>query len=240
MTAGQELRRIGLAAAMLAISGIGFGMAKAQEASVLVELYTSQGCVSCPPADAFFAKLKDRPEVVALSLHVDYWDYLGWQDALARPEFTERQKSYAKAVKAKMIYTPQMVIAGQDRLEGTRPESILQSIATHHAAPPEVDLKIARRGDILAIDAAPKAALSQPAVIQLVRYLPSQRVMIDRGENAGQEITYHNIVTSWQTLGLWEGKLPLQVTTDLTGEAPVVVILQEQGPGRVLAVSELK
>ena len=240
MTAVQNLRRFGLAMAMAGTMGLGATAAGAQTAPVLVELYTSQGCVSCPPADAFFSELKDQPGVIALALHVDYWDYLGWNDIFAKPEFTDRQKRYAKAVKAKMIYTPQMIISGGERLEGTRPEMVLEHIAQTQAKALPVKLDVARRGGEVDISAQALEALERGALVQVVRYLPSQTVAIERGENAGQEITYHNVVTSWQVLGEWDGAERLDLTAYVEGSDPVVVILQEPGPGPVLAVAEVK
>ena len=99
------------------------GPVLAQGASgVVVELYTSQGCSSCPPADAYLEELAQEPGVIALALHVDYWDYLGWKDEFANPDFTDRQKTYATANGSNTIYTPQMVVAGTDMVEGSDPD----------------------------------------------------------------------------------------------------------------------
>ena len=98
-------------------------------ADVVVELYTSQGCSSCPPADALLEQLAARDDVIALSLHVDYWDYLGWQDAFANPAFTKRQRGYAARAGSSMIYTPQMVIGGRDHIVGTKGMELSDLIA---------------------------------------------------------------------------------------------------------------
>lgn len=206
---------------------------------VVLELFTSQGCISCPPADALFAKLADEPGVIALSLHVDYWDYLGWEDAFADPYFTARQKRYARAADAKMIYTPQLIIDGVERLQGAREDEIRSVIAQRKELPARVALSISRTDAGLSIAAEADPPLSRPALIHVVRYLPSRDVAIERGENAGKSMSYRNIVSSWSAIAEWGGQAPLNFTTEMLGDEPVVVIVQEQGPGPVLAVAQL-
>ena len=104
---------------------------RAQPAPVVVELFTSQGCSSCPPADALLAELAGAEGVIALALHVDYWDYLGWTDSFAAPKHTERQRAYAKAAKSRTIFTPQMVVQGSERLKGHDAERIRNRIEAH-------------------------------------------------------------------------------------------------------------
>ena len=99
------------------------------EPVVVVEMFTSQGCVSCPPADAYFATLTQDPKIIPLSLHVDYWDYIGWSDIFGSPAFTERQKSYARAIGSRTIYTPQFVVGGRDRIEGFDPDEAYAAMA---------------------------------------------------------------------------------------------------------------
>lgn len=231
-------RGFGLAAA-LAWIGPAAGMTD-EVTPVVVELYTSQGCVACPPADAFFASLADDPRVIALALHVDYWDYLGWNDSFASPAFTQRQKRYARAAGARMIYTPQMVINGGERLEGTHTAEVLAHIARQAGQPPRVRLRVARGKGKVTISAEADPPLEQATLVQLVRYHPAAVVQIEHGENVGQRITYRNIVTDWTTLGEWSGTEPLQVTTPTDGTEPMVVIVQNRGPGPVLAAARLE
>lgn len=205
--------------------------------AVVVELYTSQGCASCPPADAFFETLVDDPRVIPLALHVDYWDYIGWADSFANPAFTARQKAYARASGSRMIYTPQMIIAGEDRVEGLAPDEFATSVTSHLARPSRVKLTVERKGEVITIHAEADPPLTKPVRVQLVRYLPSEVVEIQRGENAGQVITYRNIVTSWDVLGDWPGTEELDVSAAAPGAAPAVVIVQEQGPGAILAAA---
>lgn len=207
---------------------------------VVVELYTSQGCSSCPPADEFMAELATHEEVIALALHVDYWDYIGWEDSFAKAQFTERQKSYARAAKSRMIYTPQMIIGGVERVEGNEPESVVKLIGKHLAAVPTVRVTLERMGDQVRIGAVADRPLPGGAVVQMVRYTPAAEVAIERGENAGRVVTYRNIVTEWKTLADWPGQAPLEMMADAPGAEPVVVIVQEPGPASVLAAARLE
>lgn len=207
---------------------------------VVVELYTSQGCASCPPADEFLAELAAHEEVIALALHVDYWDYIGWEDSFAQAAFTERQKSYARAVKSRMIYTPQMIVGGLDRVEGHTPDAVVKLIGKHLALERPVRLTLERDGDQLVIRAVAEPPLTEGVEVQLVRYAPQAVVEIARGENAGKTVTYHNIVTEWTKLGDWPGLTPLEMVVPAPGAEPVVVILQEVGPAAVLAAARVE
>ena len=205
------------------------------EPVVVVELYTSQGCSSCPPADEFVAMLAANPQILPLALHVDYWDYIGWEDKFANPKFTDRQKAYAKAVGSRTIYTPQLIIGGADRIEGFAPEETAERLRAHLEAGTPVRLTVTREGDKLVIRAEADPPLTEPVRVQLVRYKPEETVTIERGENAGKTISYSNIVTSWERLEDWSGQEPLEVTAPFIGDEPGAVILQEQGPAAILA-----
>ncbi len=143
----------------LGVAAICFaGPVLAQGASgTVVELYTSQGCSSCPPADAYLAKLAQEPGVIALALHVDYWDYIGWADKFANPKFTDRQKAYARAIKSNTIYTPQMIVSGVDRVEGGDPNKVEGDIRRHQTAESMVVLQLMRSGGSVTIHASAKA-----------------------------------------------------------------------------------
>lgn len=248
-TCGKDLMRHFVSAvcgATLALAAPAFAQAVGEgdggslQQPVLVELYTSQGCASCPPADELLAELATHAEVIPLALHVDYWDYIGWEDSFARPEFTERQKSYARAVKSRVVYTPQMIIGGVDRVEGTAPDAVVKLIGKHLAAAQPVRLTVERVGDGIVIRAVAEPPLTAPVDVQMVRYEPAAEVAIERGENAGKTVTYHNIVTEWATLAQWPGVEPLEITAPAPGAQPVVVILQEAGPSEVLAVARVE
>jgi hypothetical protein len=210
------------------------------EPGVVVELYTSQGCSSCPPADALLEELVQQPGVIALSLHVDYWDYIGWQDTFGNARFTARQKAYAHAAGEKMIYTPQIIVAGGERLVGNEGDAVAVAVQRGAARPSDVALQLSREGDMVTIRAQSATPLPAPVRVQLVRYLPQQTVEIAGGENAGQIVTYSNIVTDWQIIGEWAGQDPLAMTVPAAGSEPVVVILQNEGPAEIVAAARLR
>ncbi len=215
-------------------------VAQAQaEPVVIVELYTSQGCSSCPPADEFVAMLASNPQILPLALHVDYWDYIGWADKFAQPKFTDRQRAYAKAVGSRTIYTPQLIIGGADRIEGFAPEETAERLRAHMEAGTPVRLTVTREGDRLVIRAEADPPLTEPVRVQLVRYKPEETVMIERGENAGKTVTYTNIVTSWERVGEWSGQEPLELTTPFAGDEPGAVIVQHEGPAAILAAARV-
>ncbi len=216
----------------------GWAVAQSQPV-VVVELYTSQGCSSCPPADDFLATLAMDPSILPLSLHVDYWDYIGWPDKFASPKFTERQKSYARVAGTRSIYTPQFIVGGLDRVEGYKREETGELIRKHLTVAKDIGLTLVRKGDTLMINADAASQLGGTTVIQLVRYIPSEVVNIERGENAGKSITYYNIVTSWKSLGKWSGSAPLAMEASVTGNDPIVVIVQQEGPAYIVAAAQI-
>ncbi len=209
------------------------------EPVVVVELYTSQGCSSCPPADEFVAMLAADPRILPLALHVDYWDYIGWADKFAQAKFTDRQRAYARAIGSRTIYTPQLIIGGQDRIEGYAPDETATQLRRHLEAGSPVTLVVERRGNVLVIRAEADPPLTEPVRVQLVRYKPKETVAIERGENAGRTITYHNIVTSWEGLADWPGQEPLELSAPYEGGQRGVVILQAGGPAAILAAARV-
>ena len=206
---------------------------------VVVELYTSQGCSSCPPADDFLAMLAMDPSILPLALHVDYWDYIGWADKFADAKFTDRQKDYAHQAGSRSIYTPQMIVGGLDRVEGYKREETGELIRKHLDAAQDIGLTVDRKGNTLTIHADANASLGGNTKVQLVRYTPSETVNIERGENAGRTITYYNIVRSWQTIGDWSGAAPLDLQANVKGDEPLVVIVQQDGPSYIVAAARL-
>lgn len=199
---------------------------------VVVELFTSQGCSSCPPADALLADLAARKDVIALALHVDYWDYLGWEDPFAQPAFTARQKAYARAAGERSIYTPQMIVGGADTLVGPRAADLAGLISAHLSAPARVRLHVDRTDGRYVIEISADPPLETGAVVQIVRYAPQARVEILRGENQGRVVDYANIVTAWHAVAEWDGRAPLKLNAVVEGEEPAVVIVQAARPGK--------
>jgi len=211
----------------------------AQDNKVVVELYTSQGCSSCPPADALLADLVGRDDVIPLALHVDYWDYLGWKDEFGSRDFTARQHGYARAANVETVYTPQMVIAGTDHVIGSKAMAVMDHIAAQRAQTAQVGLNAVRDGQYIKISATPHAAGLGAMVVQLVHYHPEETVAIRRGENAGKSISYVNIVTSWQVIGRWDGTSPLTMNAAVEGSGPAVIVIQKDQFGPILAAVDL-
>jgi hypothetical protein len=205
---------------------------------VVVELFTSQGCSSCPPADSILADIARMDGVIALALHVDYWDYIGWPDSFAAPTHTQRQEAYARTAGEKMIYTPQIIVNGMDRVVGGDAMAVMERVHAHADATTPIDLRLSREGGQVRIEAEP-VLLAHPLEVQVVRYLPQDEIAITGGENAGLTMAYHNIVTSWDTAGTWDGAEPLSMAVPADGPEPVVIILQEPGPGRIRAAARL-
>ncbi|KRA95684.1 hypothetical protein ASD83_18745 [Devosia sp. Root685] len=205
----------------------------------VVELFTSQGCASCPPADALLTALAERDDVVALAFHVDYWDYVGWKDTFAQEAYSDRQRAYAKGWGSSRIYTPQIVINGAKAVVGSRRNEVQQAL-DRASLPLAMDLTL--NGDMLKISLPPKPDLSD-AVVWLVTYMERADVKIDSGENAGKSMVYTQVVTGRQVLGMWESKtgaelkLPLGEVLGAANTGIAIVVQQERGglPGAILA-----
>ena len=181
----------------------------ADDYPVVVELFSSQGCAACPPADAMLADLAAREDVIALGLHVDYWDYIGWADSFASPRFTERQKAYAYAQGERMVYTPQFIVDGEHRVTGADGMAVMDAIRDGERRDSPVALRVMAADGAVTI--AARSDVARDMVVHLVRYRPSAQVDIRRGENAGRTLDYANIVTSWsgdRALGWRRGAAP--------------------------------
>ncbi|MGY6549017.1 MAG: DUF1223 domain-containing protein [Roseinatronobacter sp.] len=213
----------------------------AQQSPVVVELFTSQGCAACPPADQILQGLADREDVIALALHVDYWDYLGWADSFGQPVFSERQKSYAQARGRSSVFTPQKMIGGRDEVKGSALRQVEDTLRDHlqaRSTAPEIMVTLnGAPGTEMQIELRAPGGLQRPTDVHLVRYKDAETVEIIAGENAGREITYRNIVTSWTVLGRWDGAAPFATRVMAEGSDTVVVIIQEQGYGPILAAA---
>jgi len=179
---------------------------------VVIELFTSQGCSSCPPADALVAALDGQPGVLTLSWHVDYWDYLGLADEFARPQHTARQEAYAAVAGERGVYTPQIIVDGQDTLLSLHRAALMALIDEHASRPPAIMVTAADEGEAHVIDLTPRAAIPGGVEVMLVRYLPHRTVLVKAGENRGHSIDYSNIVVGIETLTLWPAREPLRLT----------------------------
>jgi hypothetical protein len=180
------------------------------EPKAVIELFTSQGCSSCPTADAVLGRLAKRDDIIALSLSVDYWDYLGWKDTLASPKFTERQRAYGKARGDNAIYTPQAVVNGLTHVNGSDEGRIdrLVDKTAKTLSPWRVPIRLAQDKDKLVVEAgaAPPGATPKEATLWLAVISKTVTVPINRGENQGKTITYNNVVRELIPIGMWNGK----------------------------------
>ncbi|QYX58525.1 DUF1223 domain-containing protein [Roseovarius sp. SCSIO 43702] len=216
------------------------GTAQAEEQPVLVELFTSQGCSSCPPADAFLHDLAAREDVIALALHVDIWDYIGWKDRFASPRYSARQRGYADAWNQRMVYTPQMVIDGAAGVVGNKPRDVEAMIARERAKADRVDLRLSRDAGVLTIEATPLTETEGDLDIMVARFDPERTIEITRGENAGHRFSYANVVTDLRDVGDWSADAPIRMNLPLEGDEPVAVFVQQKGMGRVEAAAALR
>ncbi len=206
----------------------------------VVELFTSQGCNSCPPADAYLEDLAERDDVLALGYHVDYWDRLGWKDTLGDPAFTARQYGYAETLQRRGVYTPQAVIDGRQHLVGSNRPAIETALAQ----------KATREAPMLSLDTGDGSTISislsgadgsDPSLhLTIVRYIEEAAVPIERGENAGKTIAYVNAVRSVKAMPLPDGNATLNVPRLQKGEG-LAVLLQayspKGAPGPILAAA---
>ncbi|MCB9992159.1 MAG: DUF1223 domain-containing protein [Hyphomicrobiaceae bacterium] len=209
----------------------------------VVELFTSQGCSSCPPADAILSDISARSDVIALAYHVDYWDYIGWADTFASPRFSALQRAYAKSWNKDRVYTPQMVINGISDVVGSRQMAVNEALS--RASLP-VEMTLSNDGHAVTIDIPANPGL-KPSILWMVTYRNSADVEIARGENAGRTIAYTQIVTDRRSLGMWEPGEGLHMvvpTTDMMGsDAEGFAFLLQQDadglPGPILAASAI-
>jgi len=235
----MKLHPISVAVVALALSGaaaFSFGgrgdaapAPRADAAPVLVELYQSEGCSSCPPAEAWLNGVADRPGLIALSFEVTYWDYLGWKDRFAKPEFTQRQRDYARVTGAGVV-TPQFWINGTRTVEGANPGAVQAAIAASRSSAPVPVVT----GKSVSIGAG--AAPGHPVQVWLARYDPRVvRVPVKAGENDGRTLPHRNLVRELVMLGEWRGaavSLPIAPGPDGLRNA---VFLQDGKGGKVLS-----
>ncbi|MGG7566056.1 DUF1223 domain-containing protein [Rhodovulum sp. DZ06] len=210
---------------------------------VVIELYTSQGCASCPPADAYLSELADAPGVIALSLHVDYWDYLGWRDTHARHAFTERQIAYRDMIGARSVYTPQMVIDGQARVVGSRRSEVRAALSAAAAQVDPIAVTLTRDADGLWAELVPQGPFTGEAVVWLVGYeTRPEPVRIKRGENAGRVSAHRNVVGSWMKIGRVSAGAGAQriMAPAPEGADGIAVIVQQGRVGPVLGAAKLE
>ncbi|MGH6877858.1 MAG: DUF1223 domain-containing protein, partial [Rhizomicrobium sp.] len=204
--------------------------------------YTSQGCDSCPPADAILGQLAARKDVIAMSLPITYWDMLGWKDTLASEGNTRRQKAYAAAMGRGGIYTPQMIVDGVSDVVGSREPQVESAIDARLADMREVPVTLGMTPDTLHIVVGPGSERNgAAATVWLFHILGQASVHVGAGENQGRNLTYHNIVRDVRAIGVWKGHaLSLDLPRRDLISAPhdsVAVVVQEGGYGRIIGAA---
>jgi hypothetical protein len=207
---------------------------------VVVELYTSQGCSSCPPADAALHEISKRDDVIALSLHVDYWDYIGWRDTFAQRQFGQRQVSYRDTWHKNVVYTPQIIVQGRGDLADSRPRNLVAAIATAQETDPPITVTVERVGGMLKCRIEP-GPVPVSGTVWIAKYTKDASVEITRGENAGRTITYTNVVTNLSRIGSWSGSEPDEVAMPQPepGEG-VAIWIQDGEGGPILAAAKFE
>ena len=239
------------AAAALALFGLA-GPSQAEQpkapsgGATLLELFTSQGCSSCPPADKLLAEYADKKGVITLSFSVDYWNYLGWHDTLSSPENSERQREYARTRGDGRVYTPQVVVDGVTHVNGANEAAIEMAMrnATKRLKKVRVPITMHAEGNSLVVDigAAPETSDMRQGTIWLAIAKEKETVAITRGENRGKKITYTHPVRELTPIGMWKGekmtlRLPLKDLQTIGGDC-LVTVLQVENAGPVLGVAE--
>jgi hypothetical protein len=241
------LSRISLGAALLLATQLAFGgNAVAEPRPAVVELFTSQGCSSCPPADAFLGDLARRSDVIALAYHVDYWNNLGWTDVFSSAAATQRQYAYARAMDKDGVYTPQMVIDGTVDEVGSRRGAVLGQLKERREGVPvkalrdgkDIVVQIGMTGAPLMTKTAAGDAKAGDVIV--VAYSDTAETKVPRGENAGQTLREFNIVRGFWRLGAWSGE-PQQLRFEasrLPADATrIAILVQAPGPGMILGAT---
>ena len=212
-------------------------LSDAQPRPAVVELFTSEGCNSCPPAEAYVGELAGRPDVLALAFHVDYWDDLGWRDRFGLSQAVERQRNYARTLRLGSVYTPQVVVDGSTDYVGSNRGAIERALRDNRQGPPVV-LSVSTDEISVRMEAGTQAGARGDVV--LVSYLRKAVTPIGRGENAGRTLAEYNIVRSVQALGHWEGaaqEFHTKVASLPRDATDVAVLVQSPGQGAILSAA---
>jgi len=218
----------------------------AAPSTAVLELFTSQGCSSCPPADALLAELGKRPGLVTLSYSVDYWNYLGWHDTLSSAANSERQREYARMRGDGKVYTPQIVVDGLNHVNGSNEAAIEAAVraAAIRLKDARVPVNMHAEGDtlVIGIGAAPDNSDKRDATVWLAIAKEMETVSITRGENRGKKLSYSHPVRELSPVGMWNGeamtlKLPLKDLKTIGGDC-LVALLQVENGGPILGAAE--
>ena len=208
---------------------------------VVVELYTSEGCSSCPAADKILTKLATRDGILALALHVDYWDYLGWKDQFSIAKFTKRQEYYNMVLGSRYrLVTPQMIFQGQSYVAGARPSKVEKQLAALQGKADIVQLSVEKQTDNYQISINSRGSSTPGADVFIVEYIPNYVAKIEAGENRGKTLTHTNIVTSWTRIGGWSGQKNWSAVHPIDAKIHAAVIVQALEGGPILAARMLQ
>jgi hypothetical protein len=204
----------------------------------VIELFTSQGCSSCPPADALVGELSRRSDVIALAFHVDYWDSLGWRDRFELPLATQRQQRYVQLLGLNSAFTPQLVLDGQRSFVGSDRQGITSALRTTQQGV-AVHTQVDDSDLIIELGSGPLESFD----INVAAYLPRADSHIDRGENAGKTLTDFNIVLAYVRAGAWRG-VPVRLSVPLASlpadATQAAVLVQRQGQGEILGAGSVR
>src|SRR5438445_4893510 len=245
----MKRRSVALSLAVIASATLTVAVASAAEPRGVIELFTSQGCSSCPPADKLAGELARDPSLIVMSLPIDYWDYLGWKDTLALPGHTNRQRAYARTRGDREVYTPQVVVNGSVHVLGSDKDAIENAIVQTDKQPGTLALPVTlsvANGQISASVPASKGSANSAnkGEVWLCPITKNVPVTIGRGENTGHTITYHNVVRRWIKLGDWNGTahtftLPVRDigAGDIDTVAVVVQSRTKEAPGAMLGAN---
>ena len=242
--ARRDRRCVGIAAQLAAVALLWSGVpALAEGATRVVELFTSQGCPKCPPADALIADFARQKDTIALSFAVNYWDYIGWKDTLASPAFTARQHAYAAVRGDRRIFTPQTIVDGRGVEPGADREAILRDMSTARSeGAMRVPMSLIERDGRLKVHVEAGRAPAGPVGVYVLRVARSKTVEIGRGENSGRSVTYTNAVRAMTQLGSWTGAPADFDMVELKGDDEGYVVLLQVGdadrPGTILAAAK--
>ncbi|MDP9090685.1 MAG: DUF1223 domain-containing protein [Pseudomonadota bacterium] len=231
------MRMIIAAVLMSANMAIAANSVQVQVRPAVVELFTSEGCSSCPPAEVYLGELAERPDVLALAFHVDYWDGLGLHDRFVIPEATPRQRGYARSLRRSSIYTPQIVVDGTVDFVGSDRARIVRALKDSRTGVP---IEITVREGSLAIDLLSESMTAKASDVVLFAFARSAVSPIGRGENSGRTLTEYNIVRAVKHLGEYVGRAQTY-RADLSSlpkdATDVAVIVQSLGQGLVLGAA---
>ena len=232
------------AAALFAAAALVPAARAGERPVVVAELFTSQGCSSCPPAEAYLNELAERPDVIALEFHVDYWDYIGWADPFAKKSYTDRQKQYMRTLHSRYVYTPQIVIDGAEHVVGS--DQMKVELAIRDRQDEKRDLDMPK----LSVETAGTGALTVSVTgdphgriydLYLITYDKEHRTEVERGENRGKTLVNRNVVRDALLVRQWMGdeftqEIPVEKFAEAGGW---VVLLQQAGHGPIAAARQI-